>query len=60
MTFYLVINGYGEPLYNKKTGQIHLYMTEMNALKRIKRTFIKDYLTGRKRVVVRKAIMVEL
>ena len=60
MIFYLVVNGYGQPLYNKKTGQLELYMTEVEALKRIKRSFIKDSLSGRKREIIKKSIMVEV
>lgn len=54
--FYLVRNGFKQPLYREDNGQMHLYMTKEDAQNRVKKTKIIDKATGRKREIVKVTI----
>jgi hypothetical protein len=60
ITFYLILNGHGQPIYNLKTGQLLLFMTEVQALKHIQKNYVKNSLAGKTRTVVKRAVMVDL
>lgn len=58
--FYLIVNSKGDFLYKQKTGQLFLYNSLDGALRKVKKDMKRDWLRGKTRIVIKKAVMVNL
>lgn len=49
--YYLIVNGFDQPLLMSKSSQVHIYFKKEDAEKRINRTKKIDYIAGRERFI---------